>query len=199
MNIMVFHGISRHPSEEVTCETTKMAAMQVTGDRRPCAPYSGSRVRRFAAPRTTDSHADTRARRFSINLAGPFVDTSFPGSRHGMLCVDDYSRFEIVRFLKKDETTAAVGDILATHITRAGIKMDTFGTNGTGGLRGEFQYLLNKLCTERELTPPHTPQCNGIVQRALGPLRDKASPCSAASRKGNTAASGPKPCNITAT
>ncbi|CAN0472706.1 unnamed protein product, partial [Ascophyllum nodosum] len=46
-------------------------------------------------------------------------------------------------------------------------------TDGGGGFEGEFQLLLKELGIKRETTPPHTPQYNGVVERALGLLRDK--------------------------
>ncbi|CAM9841451.1 unnamed protein product, partial [Sphacelaria rigidula] len=173
-DITVLHEILGHPSEEITRETAKMAGMQLTGEWRPCTPCSESRVRRFAVPTIRDTCADTRAGRFVIDLAEPFADTSFCGSRYAMLCVDDYNRLKIIRFLKKqDGTIAALEDILATHITLAGIKVGIIRTDGGGDLKGKFQDLLNKLGIMCVGTPPHTPQHNGAAERALGLLRNK--------------------------
>lgn len=130
--IMIFHEVLGHPSGDITRETAKMADIQLTGEWRPRAPCSELRARRFAVPKITDTRADSRAGRFFIDLAGPFADTSFSGSRDAMLCVDDYSRFKIIRFLKKDETTAALEDILATHITPSGTKIGIIRSDGGG-------------------------------------------------------------------
>ena len=67
-----------------------------------------------------------------------------------MLCVDDYSRFEIIRFPKEEDDITALGDILATHITPAGVKMGIIRTDGGGEFEGYFQDLLNKLGIKRE-------------------------------------------------
>lgn len=54
-----------------------------------------------------------------------------------MPCVDDDSRFKIVRFLKKeDDTSAALEDTLASHITPAGIKIGIISTDGGGKFEG---------------------------------------------------------------
>ena len=61
----------------------------------------------------------------------------------------------------------------AKHIALAGIKIGTVRTDGGGEFKGEFQSLLKELGTKRKTTPPHTPQYNCVVERALGLLRDK--------------------------
>ena len=91
-----------------------------------------------------------------------------------MLCVDDYSRFKIVRFLKhKNQVAGALEDIIASHISPTGLKIGIIRTDGGGEFAGEFQDLLNRLGIKHEKTPPHTPQYNGVAERALGILRDK--------------------------
>ena len=91
-----------------------------------------------------------------------------------MLCVDDYSRFKIVRFLKhKNQVAGALEDIIASHISPAGLKIGIIRTDGGGEFEGEFQDLLNNLGIKHEKTPPYSPQYNGVAERALGILRDK--------------------------
>ena len=60
-----------------------------------------------------------------------------------------------------------------TYIAPADIKIGTVRTDGGETFEGEFQSLLKKLRIKRKTTPPHTPQYNGVVERALGLLRDK--------------------------
>ena len=67
-----------------------------------------------------------------------------------MLCVDNYSRFEIKRFPKKEDDITVLGDILATHIAPAGLKMGIIRTDGGGEFEGYLQDLLNKLGIKRE-------------------------------------------------
>lgn len=74
-----------------------------------------------------------------------------------MLCVDDYSYFETIRFLKKCDTTAALKDVPATQVIPAGMKIGIARTDGGGEFEGEFQHLINKLGIKPERTPPHTP------------------------------------------
>ena len=55
--------------------------------------------------------------------------TSRGGSKYFMIFVDDFSRFEIVQFLKKKrDAAAALRNIMAEYITPAGLKIDSIQT-----------------------------------------------------------------------
>ena len=91
-----------------------------------------------------------------------------------MLCVNDFIRFKFVRFLKhKSDAARELRELVAEHIATAGIKIGTVRTDGGGEFEGELQSLLKELGIKRETTPPHTPQYDGILERALGLLRYK--------------------------
>ena len=91
-----------------------------------------------------------------------------------MLCVDDFTRFKLISFLKhKSDAAKKIGELVAVHITPAGIKIGIVRTDGGGEFEGEFQSLLKRLGIKREMTSPHTPQYDGVVERVLGLLRDK--------------------------
>ena len=135
---------------------------------------SESRVRRYSVPKSTESRANERAERFFIDITGPFHATSLGGNRYAMLFVDDFTHFKFIRFLKhKSDAAKALCELVVEHIAPPGIKIGTVRTDGGGELEGEFQLLLKELEIKRETTPPHTPQYNGVVERALGLLRDK--------------------------
>ena len=171
---MEFHCAFGHPGEEITRNTAKMAGIRLIGEWQQCIPCSEARVRRYSVPKTTETRAKSRAGRFYVDLAGPFPEPSLSGNRYTMLCVDAYSRFKIVRFLKhKNQVAGALEDIIASHISPAGLKIGIIRTDGGGEFAGEFQDLLNRLGIKHEKTPPHTPQYNGVTERALGILRDK--------------------------
>ena len=131
-------------------------------------------MRRFAVPESTESRANERAERFFIDMTGPFHATSSGVNRYAMLYVDDFTRFKFIRFLKhKTHAAKELRKLVAEHIARSGIKIGTVRTDGGGELEGEFQSILKELVIKRETTPPHAPQYNGVVERALGLLRDK--------------------------
>ena len=132
------------------------------------------RVRRYAVSKSTEGRNNERAGRFFIDITGPFHVTSLGGNRYTMLCVDDFTRFKFIRFLKhKSDAAKELRELVAEHITPAAIKIGTVRTDGEGEFKGEFQSLLKELGLKRETTPSHASQYNGVVERALGLLRDK--------------------------
>ena len=135
---------------------------------------SESRVRRYAVPKLTESHTNERKERFVIDITDPFHVTSLGGNRYAMLCVDDFARFKFIRFFKhKSDVAKELRELVAEHIFPASLKIGTVRTDSGGEFEGESQSLLKEVGIKRETTPPHTPQYNGVVERALGLLRDK--------------------------
>ena len=101
--------------------------------------------------------------------------TSLGGSKYIMICVDDFSRFKIVRFLKKkSDAAAALRNMIAEYITPAGLKIGSIRTDEGGEFEGESQKMLDSHGTTHEFTPLDTPQYSGVAERALGLLREKS-------------------------
>ena len=91
-----------------------------------------------------------------------------------MLCVDDLTRLKSICFLKhKSDAAKELRELVAEDIAPAGIRIDIVRTDGGGEYEGKLQPLLKELGIKRETTPLHTLQYNGVVERALGLLRDK--------------------------
>ena len=100
--------------------------------------------------------------------------TSLGGNRYAMLCVDDFSRFKLIRFHKhKSDAAKELREFVAEHVAPAGIKISTVRTDGGREFGGEVQSPLKQLGIKREMIPPHTLQYKGVVERALGLLQDK--------------------------
>ena len=173
-DIMEFHTLLGHPSEEITRRTARISGVPLTGTWRPCVQCPESRVRRYVVSNSTESRANERAQRFFIDITGLFHVTSLAGNRYAVLCVDNFTRFKFIRFLRhKSDAAKKLRELVAEHIAPSGIKIGTDRTDGGGEFEGEFQSLLKELGIKRETTPPPTPQYNGVVERALGLLRDK--------------------------
>ena len=101
--------------------------------------------------------------------------TSLGASKYVMIYVDDLSRFKIIRFQnKKSDAVAALRNIIAEYIIPAGLKIGSIRTDEGGKFEGEFQQVLDSHVITYELTPPDTPQYNGVAGRALGLLREKS-------------------------
>ncbi|CAN0065464.1 unnamed protein product, partial [Ascophyllum nodosum] len=131
-----------------------------------CVQCTESRVRRHAVPKSTESRTNNRAERFLIDITGPFHATSLGGKRYAMLCVDDSTRFKFIRFLKhKSDAAKELRQLVAENIATSGIKIGTIRNDGEAEFEGEFQSLLKEPGIKRKMTPPHTPQYNGVVEQ----------------------------------
>ena len=120
---------------------------------------SESRVRRYAVPKSTESPTNERAEQFFIDITGPFHATSLGGNQYAMLCVDDFTHFKFVRFIKhRSDAKKELRELVAEHIASAGIKIGTACIDGGEEFEGEFQSLLKELGIKRETTLLHTPQ-----------------------------------------
>ena len=145
--IMEFHKLLGNPSEEITRGTARISDVPLTGTWSPCVQCSESRLRRYAVPKLPESRTNERAERFFIAITGPCHVTSLGSNRYAMLCVDDFTRFKFVCFLKhkSDAAEELCEQLVAEHIAPAGIKIGTVRTDGRGELEGEFQSLPKEL------------------------------------------------------
>ena len=75
---------------------------------------------------------------------------------------------------KESDTTAALLSLIADYITPQKLSIKCVRTDNSGEFEGEFQRELDRRSITHEHTPPDTPQYNGVAERALGLLREKA-------------------------
>ena len=172
--VMEAHRLLGHPSEQVTRDTAKQLGVELSGPWTPCAACSKAKARRNAVPQSTNTCSTRRAGRLFVDLGGSMPAMSLGGSKYVMTCVDDFSRFKTVRFLrKKSDAAALLRNIIVEYITTTGLKISSIRTDEGGEFEGEFQQVLDSHDITHELTPPITPQYNGVAERALGLLRKK--------------------------
>ena len=88
--------------------------------------------------------------------------------------MDDCTRFKVVKFIKKNDTTAALLSLIADYTTPQKLSIKGIRTDNGGKFEGEFQRELDRRSITHEHTPPDTPQFNGVAERTLGLLREKA-------------------------
>ena len=101
--------------------------------------------------------------------------SSLGGNSYVVIFVDDCTRFKVVKFVKKEsDTTAALLSLIADYITPQKLSIKCVRTDNRGEFEGELQRELDRRSITHEHTPPDTPQYNGVAERALGLLREKA-------------------------
>ena len=100
--------------------------------------------------------------------------SSLGGNSYVVTFVDDCTRFKVVKFVKESDTTAALLSLIADYITPQKLSITCVRTDNSGEFEGELQRELDRRSITHEHTPPDTPQYNGVAERALGLLREKA-------------------------
>ena len=89
--------------------------------------------------------------------------------------MNDCTRFKAVKFVKKkSNTTVALLSLIADYITPKKLSIKCTRTNNGDEFEGEFQRELDRRSITHKYTPPDTPQYNGVAERTLGRLREKA-------------------------
>ena len=157
--VMEMHRLLGHPSEKITRDTAKTLGVELSGPWTPCVACSKAKARRNAVPKSTNTRSIRRVGRFFVDLGRSMPATSLGGSKYVMICVDDFSRMKIVRFLKKGDAAAALRNIIAEYTTRAGLKIGSMNirTDEGGEFEGEFQQVLDSHGITHEFTPTDTP------------------------------------------
>ena len=110
------------------------------------------------------------------DVCGPMNVDSIGGSRYFVTFIDDKSRFMMVFFMKhKNEVLESFKEYKALVERQTSKKIKTIRSdNGTEYVNGEFNAFLSKHGIQRQLTVPHTPQQNGVSERANRTLVEMA-------------------------
>ena len=164
-----------HPSEDTTRKTAEMMGIETTGQWGACETCFHAKAKRHAVPKKTDERASVKGQRFFVDVGGPMKHSSLSRNSYVVIFVDDCTRFKVVKFVKKkSNTTTALLSLIADYITPQKLSIKCVRTDNGGKFEGEFQRDLDRRSMTHEHTPPDTPQYNGVAERALGILREKA-------------------------
>jgi len=149
----------------------KSLRVHLTGELEKCQTCSATKVQRGAISRAPASRSDRFLERVYVDLAGPFPPSG-GGNRYLMTIVDDYSRFSWVYFLPNRTHVGLVRHL--NHFKQQHEEKISF-------LRTDNEFastLLDAFCVDHgilhELTPPHTPEYNGVVERRIAVIKTMA-------------------------
>ena len=163
-----------HPSEDITRKTAEIMGIETTGQWGACETRFQAKAKRHAVPKKTVERASVRGQQFFVDVGGPMKHLSLGGNSYVVIFVDDCTRFKVVKFVKKSDTTAALLPLIADYITPQKLSIMCVRTDNGGEFDGEFQRELDRRSITHEHTPPDTPQYNGVAERALGLLPKNA-------------------------
>ena len=173
-DVMEVHRMLAHPSEDTTRKTAEMMRIETAGQWGACETCFQARAKRHAVPKKTDERASVTGQRFFVDVGGPMKHSSLGGNSYVVILVDDCTRFKVVKFVKKSDTTAALLSLIADYNIPQKLSTKCVRTDNGGKFEEKVQCELDRRSITHEHTPPDTPQYNGMAERALGLLREKA-------------------------
>jgi transposase InsO family protein len=101
------------------------------------------------------------------DVCGPFPNELYGGSKYFFTIIDDFSRFSRVFFLKRKSDTSIILRAFFNHVERQfSKKIKRIRSDNSGEyISNEFKDLFLTSGVIHELTPPYSPESNGIGKR----------------------------------
>ena len=85
--------------------------IETTGQWGACETCFQAKAKRHAVPKKTDERASVKGQRFFVDVSGLMKDSSLGGNSYVVIFVDDYTRFKVVKFVKKKSNTTVAADL----------------------------------------------------------------------------------------
>ncbi|XP_075524516.1 uncharacterized protein LOC142556908 [Primulina tabacum] len=111
-----------------------------------------------------------------MDLMGPMEVESCGGKKYSFVCVDDFSRYSWVSFIREKSNTFSVFKQLVTRITNFhGLKVRRIRTDhGKEFENSSFSSFCDRKGISHEFSAPKTPKQNGIAERKNRTLQEMA-------------------------
>jgi hypothetical protein len=108
------------------------------------------------------------------NLVGPISPLSNEGSRYFLTLVDQHTGYIRVTILKeKGKAAKSIKKFMAFHKTQTGHKLKKLITNGGGEFcNNQLSEWLDGCGIQHNVSPPYTPQNNGVAERVNHTILD---------------------------
>ena len=166
VDINFFHSVCAHSHEKLLRATAKSMNFKLNGKLRECEGCMVSKGTRAPIAKQTTNRSDRKLGRVFVDLSGEKEFPAIGGKRYAIVFRDDYSRYMWVYLLRrKSDAVGALEKFLCD--TRSDGEVAILRSDGGTEFQGPFQDLCLKQRIHRELTPPHSPQFNGSVERGI--------------------------------
>lgn len=181
VQIMVAHQLLGHACEKVTRATAKALGWVLTGKFSVCDSCCEAKARQKDIGPAPAEQSKVPGERIFMDISG-CDHTSAGGSKYWGMCVDDCSKFKWSFFLKKKSDLPAMMISFVKQLRAKGfpiktIRMDNAGENLDFKAQAEAaeDKYKDKECLniDFEITPRHTPQHNGVIERAFATVWNK--------------------------
>jgi transposase InsO family protein len=129
--------------------------------------YSGLSRHALLVPKPVESKSTEVFELIHTDVCGPFPNESYGGSKSFVTFIDDFSRFSWVFFLKRKSDTSITLCAFFNHVERQFSKNFKRIRSDNGGehISNELQDFFLTSGVIHKLTPPYSPESNGIAER----------------------------------
>lgn len=142
----------------------------------PCIACVEGKQNKLPFPKKSHTRATQVLELVHTDLCGPMPTTSFSGAKYFLLFIDDFTRKTFVYFLKsKNEVFEHFKTFKALVQNQTDRKIKVLRSdNGGEYINFKFQAFLKLHGIRHQTTVPHTPQQNGVAERANRTVMEKA-------------------------
>jgi transposase InsO family protein len=132
-----------------------------------CEPCVLGKMHALPFPRRTSPPSTAPLQLVHTDLCGPFRVATPAGHRYFITFIDDYSKYTVVRLLRrKAHASQAVKDFHEEYTKALGLPLKIIRSdNGGEYVNDDLQNWLKDRGVAVQLTTPHTPEQNGTAER----------------------------------
>jgi hypothetical protein len=130
------------------------------------------------APYRAESHfvvAKKPGQGAHLDAFGPLRTHTLGGNKYGLIITDSYSGFHVLYlFNNKSEQAGYLAKYLTWSFSQTSNKMQWVRGDGEWGNNAEVKALITKHGFELKMTNRNHPQSNGLAERSIGIITEKA-------------------------
>lgn len=170
-DIKIWHKRLGHVNMKIVEEMKKedvVIGMRDTTVKEPCESCVEGKTQRKTHHRIGERKTNSIMEMWHIDLVGPIYPASRGGKRYIFTIIDDYSRMIFVMLLEyKREAADKLKQLIILKENQTSLKLKVVRSDNGGEFLGrDLKDWLQRKGIKHELSPPRTPQSNGVIERA---------------------------------
>ena len=179
VDINVLHRRFGHVNHQALSRLASRLDVPVSGTPVDCVSCELGKSRRTPVVKFSDAPVTEPLTLLHTDFMGPNPVMSLGGSRYAQIVIDNATRVATVSMHKnKSAESACAGlDYFIANVPLPGMnhKVGSIRTDCGGEFSGAFSVRCNELNIKRQFSPAHTQQINGVAERALQTITQRAS------------------------
>ena len=167
------HSILGHIGKSSLEKTVKNIGWKLSGHLSTCESCAKAKAIAKGVSKTGSEIEQKPGDRMYVDISGPYP-TTVGGSKYWVMAVDGHSRMKFSGFItRKSEIAKFVEGILGKMKT-FGHKVKLIRCDNAGENNKQLRLLAEQHEIVMEFTAPHTPQQNGVAERAIAVVKEMA-------------------------